>query len=386
MAITLGYYEANDGGAGEYKVTDNQNQNQYQENLENNLYAEMIMKNNINVEQFGAHGDNTTDDTLFIQNAINNAIKLNKKLIARGRYLISSSLIIKGNYLSIDFSDSKINYNGNESAIIITKCTNSNIEIGEINSNTANSNGIEIKSDSANNWCQYLNIRFQSINVKSKCIYFNKTKGWLNEIRITNGKLDGGDYGIYTTQGSGGINNISIINVGVEGVNTGFYLNNIESWNFLNCRYHEAFKTLFETIGFNRNCNFIGTGLFYPHKNNFSNGTDWWKIIAPIAETGGGLNGLTGTVHNGLVKIDDYNNILNISNKPNFDTRIEVESKMQYTSFLVGANTVSLNLDSRYGRDNGINEFYVKFNFDNNTPFSIYKNNTLIFNNTSNAG
>ena len=35
------------------------------------LVAELIYKDDINVKQFGAYGDNNNDDTIAIQNAIN---------------------------------------------------------------------------------------------------------------------------------------------------------------------------------------------------------------------------------------------------------------------------------------------------------------------------
>lgn len=70
---TLGYYTVGDGGESEYYITDTTNDN-YQIDLENGLYAELIIKNNtVNVHQLGAKGDNLTDDTL----AINTALSLN---------------------------------------------------------------------------------------------------------------------------------------------------------------------------------------------------------------------------------------------------------------------------------------------------------------------
>lgn len=73
-AITLGYYEANDGGAGDYTIVSGE----YTDDggsihaLSNGLYAELIIKNNqINIKQFGAKGEKTQDALSFFKKAIN---------------------------------------------------------------------------------------------------------------------------------------------------------------------------------------------------------------------------------------------------------------------------------------------------------------------------
>ena len=146
MAVTLGYYEANDGGHGEYRIvsgTYTDDGGSYHQ-LDNNLYAELIVKNNeINIKQFGAKGDGTTDDINFIQNAINycKANQVKTLAIPEGEYVISSGIII-------DFSDfmlkgtrnSILKYvgNGTSGNLIYIHGTNStnyikNIKIIDIN-------------------------------------------------------------------------------------------------------------------------------------------------------------------------------------------------------------------------------------------------------------
>ena len=64
MAVTLGYYSINDGGGAEYKIVNTASQTEYQEELGNNLYATIIIKNYIiNVKTLGAKGDDSFDNT-----------------------------------------------------------------------------------------------------------------------------------------------------------------------------------------------------------------------------------------------------------------------------------------------------------------------------------
>ena len=91
---TLGYYEANDGGAATYKITDEESQEKYQEELENGLYAELIIHNETYIpEQFGAKSDGTGDCSSILQN-IFDKVKDNGKILLTGTYLIEQPLYI----------------------------------------------------------------------------------------------------------------------------------------------------------------------------------------------------------------------------------------------------------------------------------------------------
>lgn len=99
---TLGYYEANDGGSGLYKIVDDSqlvDDGGSIHDLANGLKAELtVITNEVNVKQFGAKGDEIHDDTDSWQNAIN--YTKNKKLKLKGlkNYsLISRTLIFPSN-------------------------------------------------------------------------------------------------------------------------------------------------------------------------------------------------------------------------------------------------------------------------------------------------
>ena len=96
MAITLGYYEPSDGGNCEYQIVSGDytdNGGSYHE-LANGLFAELIIKDEINVKQFGAYGNGMADDTNSFIEILNSNYKT--ILIPSGTYMISSTLTIIG--------------------------------------------------------------------------------------------------------------------------------------------------------------------------------------------------------------------------------------------------------------------------------------------------
>ena len=91
---TLGYYSKNDGGEGLYEIV---NDSSLEDNggsvheLDNGLKAKLIIENDtINVKQFGAKGNGTTDDTSAIQKAIN---QYDKIFFSNGTYMTSNLTI-----------------------------------------------------------------------------------------------------------------------------------------------------------------------------------------------------------------------------------------------------------------------------------------------------
>lgn len=95
---TLGYYAPNDGGGANYlirtKAESDVDDGGSLHELQNGLVAELLIDNGIvNVKQFGAKGDNTTDDSNAIKTCIEYARDngLNVVVLA-GTYLIANSI------------------------------------------------------------------------------------------------------------------------------------------------------------------------------------------------------------------------------------------------------------------------------------------------------
>ena len=92
MAITLGYYEANDGGGAEYVITDSE-PDSYFNRTSNNLYAKLLIyKDFINVLKIGCKNDNDFDNSSIINNALNYFTTL---YFPSGKYKVSSPINLK---------------------------------------------------------------------------------------------------------------------------------------------------------------------------------------------------------------------------------------------------------------------------------------------------
>lgn len=95
MAITLGYYEANDGGGAEYKIvngTHTDDGGSYHE-LENELFAELIINHVLDVRQFGAKSDANSDSSDALNAALNFPVDV---VNCFGNFFVTKSIVLSG--------------------------------------------------------------------------------------------------------------------------------------------------------------------------------------------------------------------------------------------------------------------------------------------------
>ena len=93
---TKGYYTSGDGGNGEYLIVNDSlliEDNGLIHELTNGLKAKLINDDIINVKLYGAIGDGVTDDSIAIQNAINNN-PLKTIFFPKGVYGVTDKIII----------------------------------------------------------------------------------------------------------------------------------------------------------------------------------------------------------------------------------------------------------------------------------------------------
>ena len=112
FAVTAGYYAANDGGGANYKII---NSSETADGgsiiaLSNGLKAQLIVENDtVNIKQFGAKGNGTTDDSTAIDNALafNDNNPLTIVFNGDETYLVSGYHYFKSN-TTLDLNGSKI--------------------------------------------------------------------------------------------------------------------------------------------------------------------------------------------------------------------------------------------------------------------------------------
>ena len=159
-AQTVGYYETNDGGGATYKITDEESESEYQEELENGLYATLIIKDYVTPEIFGAKGDGETDDKSKIQIAINIA-NTKKKIVYFNKktYLVNTSLTV---YSGTHIEGNKATLKTNQNIAIITSSVIGSLKINNLNfigaNNSEYTNNVGIKVVCY--YSQFTNLKF----------------------------------------------------------------------------------------------------------------------------------------------------------------------------------------------------------------------------------
>lgn len=99
-AETIGYYNINDGGGAMYKITSTQPEVGYYETLNNGNYAILLFNDFVYIEQLGAKGSETEDESDILQTALN---LTNVRFKNKRTYTINKTIIINN---SLDANDS----------------------------------------------------------------------------------------------------------------------------------------------------------------------------------------------------------------------------------------------------------------------------------------
>lgn len=98
FAKTLGFYSVNDGGGAVYKIANSGTANEMDIIACGSLYAVLNHHGSINVKQFGAKGDGTTDDTSAIQRAVDYGFQNNLNVTVLGSanyYKVTLPIILR---------------------------------------------------------------------------------------------------------------------------------------------------------------------------------------------------------------------------------------------------------------------------------------------------
>lgn len=213
-ARTLGYYALNDGGAGLYKIRTITDSDVVDEasivnigDSSNQLIAELIYVDSINLEQFGCYGDNTHDDTTNLQKAVTFAETHKLVLTSKGdkTYKVTSPI-------NVDTLECDLN--------MATVTTPNSINIFYINSENYYGmiTGITFDCTNANSAIYINNGRKKTIkniiikDLTSYGIYFNKGYELLIDECHINGKSTATNgIGIYMKSSDSKVSNVILI-------------------------------------------------------------------------------------------------------------------------------------------------------------------------------
>lgn len=181
LAKTLGFYSAGDGGGADYVITNDIGEDEADEaniiELQNGLYAKLLIKNYINIKQMGAKGDGKTDDTEAIQKSIDN---FNSIFIPSGDYLVTKDINLAYTNFKRVFGEGKTSHIIGETGNICLDCTASVFTVIEnlwVDCTSGNNNSI-------------VGIYRAFTNLGQECLY-NKT----NNVYISMGSSGNSEHG-----------------------------------------------------------------------------------------------------------------------------------------------------------------------------------------------
>lgn len=133
-ARTLGFHTINDGGGALYKIVDTGTANEMDIiSISEELNAQLISGNVVNVDKLGAHGNGTDEDTTIIQYAIDNfdTVQFSKKTyLCKGITVLSNKTLIGDNtVLQGDDTTDGIKCYDNDDATVVSNVTLKNLEL-----------------------------------------------------------------------------------------------------------------------------------------------------------------------------------------------------------------------------------------------------------------
>ena len=117
FAKTYGYYNINDGGSAFYKIRNITNDDVIDEKFllslsDNTLLAELIYYKDLNIKQIGAKGNNTDDDSSYLQSAINKLATIGGNIIfPNAIYLFNNTITIPDNNETITIFGNNSTFN-----------------------------------------------------------------------------------------------------------------------------------------------------------------------------------------------------------------------------------------------------------------------------------
>ena len=210
-AETLGFYSINDGGKALYKIREITNSDVVDETtiiaLSDETLIAVLISNEVNLMQFGCHGDGTTDDTTAIKNALFYAGNNSKTITSpQKEYLITDDIVFPDVNLKLSQATFKTDYSikitANNKHLDFPRVTNNDslsenvgIELLECYTNKIyipfiENHVIGLLLSANTKGCVYNNITIQEIrNCLTSLKLDNGTNGWINENTFIGGRL-----------------------------------------------------------------------------------------------------------------------------------------------------------------------------------------------------
>lgn len=345
-ARTVGFHAKNDGGGAMYRIRHITNDDVVDESTiiemgdgSDELIAELIVEEPINVKVLGAYGDGTHDDYAKIQLGID---KFKHKTIyfPSGNYLISQPLSI--GTANADQVDLKLE----SDAVLKTNLViDSLLEIGKSGTNySASGEGMIVTIDGG---------VFDATNCQ-RAIYTTdiRKNTMLKNIIIKNVS----NYGIYIAHVAGenlssdaNIENVVITGTGSEGSSTGMYLVARDN-KVRNCRVNSCHIGIYDNGGsYYQNVHVLG----YWHDGQMTQSNYESSIAFKIDGAGG------------VVKMQEcYNDTMGIGWQINNDTRVYISNSQSY-HYLSNLEYKTILFDYNYSNATG--RLFVT-QFDYNPP------------------